>query len=84
MYAPSVTLDDIILDGNVISGDQLETNELGFRAGIAGKFNKSVGFSYGGEFGYRPSLKERSFYAMLKLGFPVFGIPSKDQTRTYR
>ena len=84
MYAPSVTLEDIILDGNVISGDQLETNKLGFRAGFAGKFNKRVGFSYGGEFGYRPSLKERSFYTMFKLGFPVFGIPSKDQTRTYQ
>ena len=84
IYAPSISLEDIILDGNIISGDQLETQEVGFRAGVQGKFNKRVGFSYGAEFGYRPSLKERSFYALFKLGFPVFGIPSKDQTRTYR
>ena len=84
MYAPSINLEDIILDGNIISGDQLETQELGFRAGIQGKFNKPFGFSYGAEFGHRPSLKERGFYSMFKLGFPVFGIPPKDLTRTYR
>lgn len=84
MYAPSITLEDIVLDGNIISGDQLETQELGFRAGIQGKFNKPFGFSYGAEFGHRPSLKERGFYTMFKLGFPVFGIPPKDLTRTYR
>jgi hypothetical protein len=84
LYAPSISLEDIILDGNIISGDQLETQKVGFRAGVQGKFNKKVGLSYGAEFGYRPSLKERSFYAMFKLGFPVFGIPSKDQTRSYR
>ncbi len=84
LYAPSISLEDIILDGTIISGDQLETQEVGFRAGVQGKFNKRVGFSYGAEFGYRPSLKERSFYALFKLGLPVFGIPSKDQSRTYR
>ena len=65
IYAPSISLEDIILDGNIISGDQLETQEVGFRAGVQGKFNKRVGFSYGAEFGYRPSLKERSFYALF-------------------
>lgn len=84
MYAPSINLDDIILDGNIIDGDQLATQEIGFRAGIQGKFNKPFGFSYGAEFGHRPSLKERGFYSMFKLGFPVFGIPPKDLTRTYR
>jgi hypothetical protein len=84
IYAPSVNLDDILLDGNLIPGDQLETQEVGFRAGVQGKFNKPIGFSYGAEFGHRPSLKERGFYTMFKLGFPVFGIHSKDQARTYR
>ncbi|GJM30230.1 MAG: hypothetical protein DHS20C17_28650 [Cyclobacteriaceae bacterium] len=84
MYAPSINLEDIILDGQIISGGQLQTQELGFRAGIQGKFNKPVGFSYGGEFGYRPGLKDLGFYSMFKLGFPVFGIPPKDLTRNYR
>jgi len=84
MYAPSINLEDIVLDGKIISGEQLETQEVGFRAGVQGKFNKPFGFSYGGEFGHRPSLKERGFYTMFKLGFPVFGIPPKDLTRSYR
>ncbi len=84
MYAPSIELEDIILDAQIISGDQLATQELGFRAGIQGKFNKPLGFSYTAEFGHRPGLKELGFYAMFKLGFPVFGIPPKDLARTYR
>ena len=84
LFETPINLDDIILDGVVISGDQLSTQELGFRAGVTGKFNKRTGFSYGAEFGHRPSLKERGFYTMFKLGFPVFGIPPKDQPQTYR
>lgn len=84
LYAPAINVEDIILDGHIISGDQLETQELGFRAGIQGKFNKRFGFSYGAEFGHRPSLKERGFYTMFRLGFPVFGIPPKNLTRIYR
>lgn len=84
IYAPSINLDDMVLDGKIIDGGQLETQELGFRAGVQGKFNKPIGFSYGAEFGHRPSLKERGFYTMFKLGFPVFGIPPKDLTRSYR
>jgi hypothetical protein len=84
MYAPSINVEDIILNDQIIDGGQLETQELGFRAGVQGKFNKPIGFSYGAEVGHRPSLKELGFYAMFKLGFPVFGIPPKDLTRSYR
>jgi hypothetical protein len=84
MYAPSISLENMVLDGKIIDGGQLETQELGFRAGVQGKFNKRIGFSYGAEFGHRPSLKERGFYTMFKLGFPVFGIPPKNLTRSYR
>ena len=84
MYAPSIELDDIILDGLIIEGDQLATQELGFRGGIQGKFNKPLGFSYGAELGYRPGLEKLGFFAMFKLGFPVLGIPPKDLTRSYR
>lgn len=84
MYAPSINVEDIILNDLIIDSNQLETQELGFRAGVQGKFNKPIGFSYGAEVGHRPSLKELGFYAMFKLGFPVFGIPPKDQTRAYR
>jgi hypothetical protein len=30
-------------------------------------------WAYGAEVGYRPSFEGRSFYAMFKISFPVFG-----------
>ena len=45
---------------------------IGFRAGIDGKFNRTLSWSYGGEVGYRPSLSGQGFYALLKVSFPVF------------
>ncbi len=84
IYAPSVEVEDMILGADRINGDQLSTQELGFRAGVEGKFNKRIGYSYGAEIGYRPSLEERSFYAMFRLGFPVFGVPPQNQPRLYR
>lgn len=79
MYGPSITMDDIQVDGILYSSDPIETTKLGFRLGVEGKFNKKVGYGYGAEFGYRPGIKGRTFYTMFKMSFPVIGlIPSKD------
>ena len=81
LIAPSVELDDILFrefddEGNLItrrfSGDVLDTRMFGFRLGLDGKFNRTLGWSYGGELGYRPSLAGRGFYALIKISFPVF------------
>ena len=72
IVAPSVRVDDIIYDGTTYSTDGLDTSILGFRAGIDGKFNRTWGWSYGGEVGMRPGLKGRGFYALIKVSFPVF------------
>jgi hypothetical protein len=81
LVAPSVKIDDMILqeanaNGDLVrrrfSGDVLDTRMFGFRLGIDGKFNRTFSWAYGGEFGYRPSLAGRGFYAMLKISFPVF------------
>ena len=82
LIAPSVSLEDIIyseIDPNTnelvtrrFSSDILKTNLFGFRLGLDGKFNRTLSWGYGGEFGYRPSLKGRGFYAMLKISFPVY------------
>lgn len=79
LVSPSVTIDNIVY----IDPDTQETHtydlsgvdvkKIGFRLGIEGKFNRTLGWAYGGEFGYRPSLAGRSFYTMLKISFPVFG-----------
>jgi hypothetical protein len=85
LFAPSLSLDDVVYTekdefGAAIAGstatyavDALKTKKLGFRLGIDGRFNRQFGWSYGAEVGYRPSLEKRTFYAMLKIAFPVFG-----------
>jgi hypothetical protein len=77
MFAPSLTIDPITFtdkNGNkdTYSTMALKTKSFGFRAGIDGKFNRALGWSYGGELGYRPSLNGMGFYAMFKIAFPLF------------
>lgn len=84
-YAPHMSVDNIVFtpkDANGVSiisqrdtyfVDPLKTNTFGFRAGIDGKFNRSFSWSYGGEIGYRPSLQGQGFFAMIRIGIPVFG-----------
>lgn len=55
------------------STDAIKKNPVGFRLGVDGKFNRILSWAYGGEFGYRPSVKDKGFYAMFKISFPVFG-----------
>ncbi len=84
-YSPYNRLDDIVFtpkDANGVSIiDQrstyfvspITTNTFGFRAGIDGKFNRSFSWSYGGEIGYRPGLEGQGFFAMIRIGIPVWG-----------
>jgi hypothetical protein len=84
-YSPSITLDDIVFTPKDVNGvaiiDQrssysvmpIKTNTFGFRAGIDGKFNRTFSWSYGGEIGYRPGIQGQGFFAMLRIGIPVFG-----------
>ncbi len=51
----------------------LKMSPFGVRAGIDGKFNRQLGWAYGGEMGLRPSLQGRMFYFMFKISFPIFG-----------
>ena len=83
LYAPSIELDDVVyVDADPLSPTSgthtydvspIDIKSFGFRAGIDGRFNRMFSWSYGGEVGYRPSLGGRTFYAMFKIAFPVFG-----------
>lgn len=73
LYSPALNLDPIQYLGTEYSVDPIKTSALGFRLGIDGKFNRTLSWSYGGELGYRPSLKGNAFFAMFKISFPVFG-----------
>lgn len=90
IYAPSMTLDDVVY---TLPSPQAETRTysvspvkllpFGARVGIDGRFNRTFSWSYGGEIGYRPSIEGRSFYALVKISFPVFGSTLDDKVETF-
>jgi len=73
LYSPALSMDPVKYLGTEYSIDAIKTNSIGFRLGIDGKFNRTLSWSYGGELGYRPSVKGEGFFAMFKISFPVFG-----------
>ena len=86
LVSPSIKLDDILYtQKDVVTGapdittrktysiSPIKTSTFGFRAGIDGRFNRQLGWSYGAEVGLRPAIQGRTFYALFKLSFPVFG-----------
>jgi hypothetical protein len=79
LFAPTYKIDPVTYANQVTgvkeqySTNALKTHSFGFRAGIDGKFNRTMGWSYGGEFGYRPSLVGMGFFAMFKIAFPLYG-----------
>lgn len=72
VIAPSIGLDDVRVGGNTYSSDVLDTSIFGLRAGIDGKFNRTLSWAYGGEVGIRPGVKGQGFYALIKISFPVY------------
>ena len=72
LVSPWISLDDVVYQGEVYSIEAIKTNKIGFRAGIEGRFNRVLSWSYGGEIGYRPSIDGRGFFALLKISFPVY------------
>ena len=83
IYAPAFTLDDVVYTdpdaGSSVSGTRtysvspVKIQSFGARVGIDGRFNRTFSWAYGGEIGYRPGIAGRSFYALVKVSFPVFG-----------
>ncbi len=72
MFAPSLTLDPVTYNNQKYSTDAIKTHSIGLRAGIDGKFNRTLSWSYGGEFGYRPTIVGQGFFAMFKISFPLY------------
>ncbi len=85
LIAPSFKVDDVVYTPKTTNGARLiddtaaysvspvKTKTIGFRAGIDGRFNRQLSWSYGGEVGYRPSFDKSGFYVLVKIAFPVFG-----------
>jgi len=84
MYAPSLKLDPVLYNNSEYSVQAIKLSTIGFRAGIDGKFNREIGWAYGGEIGYRPTIQGRGFFALLKIAFPVFGSRLENKVDAYR
>lgn len=73
LYAPYLQVDDLTIEGQNVSVENVNTSAIGFRAGVTGKFNRKLGWGYGLETGLRPGLQNRGFFLTAKMSFPVFG-----------
>ncbi len=78
LIAPSITLEEVSYQDEVYDTSEVKTKSLGFRLGVEGMFNDKLSWSYGGEIGYRPGIESRTFYALIKLSFPVFSTSFED------
>ena len=72
LFAGRMDVENIFYRSAEYSADPLEKNNFGFRMGVDGKFNRTLGWGYGGELGIRPGLKKKGFYALLKITFPMY------------
>ncbi|HTH56017.1 MAG TPA: hypothetical protein VL728_08210 [Cyclobacteriaceae bacterium] len=83
IVAPQLSLDGVTYQGEQYSTKAIKTNSIGFRAGIDGKFNRTLSWSYGGEIGSRPSVKGMGFYALIKIAFPLFGTDLNNKVESF-
>jgi hypothetical protein len=78
-----VQVDNIVKNKTTYSTDHIKTRMLGFRAGVEGMFNRDFAWTYGAEFGYKPSIQTRGFYATVKVGFS-FASRLQQQRQSYQ
>ena len=83
LYAPYLNVDEVDYNGDKYSVNALKMNPLGFRIGMDGKFNRSLSWGYGGEIGYRPSIKGRSFFTMFRISLPMFGTNLENKVESF-
>ena len=77
MIMPTLALDPIYYKDIEIDMGPIELNKVGFRVGVAGKFNRKFSWGYGGEIGYRPGISQLGFYTQLKFFVPILGTKPK-------
>lgn len=83
LFSPMIGIDDVVYTDNdpttpetgtrTYSVSPVKTKSFGFRAGIDGRFNRTLSWAYGAELGYRPGIEGRTFFAMVKISFPIYG-----------
>jgi hypothetical protein len=83
IYAPMLKLDNVSYNNDQFSVSALKMNPIGFRIGLDGKFNRPLSWGYGGEIGYRPSIKGRSFFTMFRIALPMFGTNLENKVESF-
>lgn len=83
IYAPMLQLAPVEFNGVSYSVDAVKMSPLGFRIGLDGKFNRALSWGYGGEIGYRPSIKGRSFFTMFRIALPMFGTNLENKVESF-
>lgn len=83
LLMPWVNLENLFYQGQEFLIDPIETTPIGFRLGLDGKFNRTLSWGYGGEFGYKPGLKKGGFSALLKISIPVFSTNLDNQVEAF-
>lgn len=78
MFGLGLDVEDIEYQNEIYDASIIETNNIGFKLGIEGMFNRKLSWAYGSEIGFRPGIQKRSFFALIKLSFPVFGTDFKE------
>ncbi len=73
LYSPYLKIRDVKYQDINYNTGILKLNSFGFRAGLDGKFNRKLSWGYGGEFGYRPSVANMGFFAVIKIAIPLYG-----------
>jgi hypothetical protein len=83
LVMPAITMENIMYNNKIYLTDNVKTNILGFRLGMEGKFNREFGWAYGAEMGMRPGVQTRSFFANVKISFPVYSTTLSHQVEAF-
>ncbi|MGD1841785.1 MAG: hypothetical protein ACFB0B_12940 [Thermonemataceae bacterium] len=71
LFSPFMRLETIEKDGTPYNVDVMAFNNVGARMGVQGMFNRGFGWTYNLELGLRPSLQQRTFYSLLRVGITL-------------
>lgn len=72
LFAGKAEFENVFYRGAEYNAQDIARSMFGFRMGVDGKFNRTLGWGYNGELGFRPGMKTKGFYALLKISFPMY------------
>jgi len=83
VYAPSIDIETVVINGNAYKTDGIDRQKLGFRLGLDGHFNRKFAWGYGAEIGHRPTVAKSAFYVAIKIAFPMLGFDLNNQKEAF-